>query len=273
MNCESKIATLGPAGTFSHEASLKRDKQAEIVFENTVWDVFESVSNNKVDEGIVPIENSVSGTIGLTTDALMEFDLNIVGEIILQIKHNLVGHDGVKNIKTLYVHPATYEQCEKFIRKTLPGVKVIHTSSNAASAKIIAEKKGIENAAIVPKAAIEIYSLKPIKKDVQDNKFNVTRFLVVSKKQAKKTNKDRTSIAIYPQVDKPGLLYSLIGEFANRKINLTKIESRPSKGKLGDYIFFIDLQGSKEDEKIKQAFKKIEKDFFIKVLGSYPREY
>lgn len=268
-----KIATLGPEGTFSHEAVLKRDRKAEIIFKETVWDIFESVNSNEVDEGIAPLENSVSGTVGLTSDALMEFDLNIIAEIILPIKHNLVGHDGVKDIKTLYVHPATYEQCEKFIRKNLPGVKIIHTSSNAASAEIIAQKKDETKAAIVPNEAIAIYKLKAIKKDIQDSKFNVTRFIVISKKEAKRTNRDRTSIAIYPQVDKPGLLYSLIGEFAKRSINLTKIESRPSKGKLGDYIFFIDMQGNKEDEKIKEAFGKIEEDFFLKVLGSYPREY
>ena len=284
-----KIATLGPKGTFSHEALLKRNKKAEIIFKNTVWDIFEAVDNNEVSEGIVPLENSVSGTIGLTLDALMEFDLNIIAEIILPIKHNLVGHDGVKDIKTLYVHPATYEQCEKFIRKTLPGVKVIQTSSNAASAEIIAQslnskssnsyeslirkKKDKSKAAIVPREAIEIYKLKAIKKDIQDNKFNVTRFAVISKKEAKKTSRDRTSIAIYPQTDKPGLLYNLLGEFAKRNINLTKIESRPSKGKLGDYIFFIDMRGSKEDQNIKEAFKIIEENFFLKVLGSYPKEY
>lgn len=268
-----RIATLGPKGTFSQEAVLKRDKKAEIIFKNTVWDIFESVNSNEVEEGIVPLENSVSGTIGLTLDALMEFDLNIIAEIILPIKHNLVGHDGVKDIKTLYVHPSTYEQCEKFIRKNLPDAKIIHTASNAASAEIIAEKKDSTKAAIVPKEAIGIYNLKVIKKDIQDNKFNVTRFAVISKKEAKKTGRDRTSIAIYPQVDKPGLLYSLLGEFAKRSINLTKIESRPSKGKLGDYIFFIDMQGSKEDETIKEAFKKIEETFFLKILGSYQREY
>jgi prephenate dehydratase len=268
-----KIATLGPKGTFSHEAVLKRNKSAVIVFKNTVWDIFESVEQDDVDEGVVPLENSVSGTIGLTLDALMEFDLNIVAEIILPIKHNLVGHDGVRDIKTLYVHPATYEQCEKFIRKTLPNVKIIQTSSNASSAEIIAQKQDKTKAAIVPREAIEIYKLKAIKKDVQDNKFNVTRFAVISKAHAKKTGRDRASIAIYPQVDKPGLLYHLLGEFAKRKINLTKIESRPSKGKLGDYIFFIDMQGSYEDQKIKEAFKVIEENFFLKILGSYPKEY
>ena len=267
------IATLGPKGTFSHEAVLKRDKNAELLFKNTVWDVFEAVAANEVDEGVVPIENSVSGTIGLTLDALMEFDLNIIAEIILPIKHNLVGYDGVKEIKTLYVHPSTYEQCEKFIRKTIPEAKIIQTSSNAASAEIIAEKKDQTKAAIVPLEAVEIYKLKVIKKNVQDNKFNITKFIVISKKEPQKTSSERTSIAIYPQADKPGLLYSLLGEFAKRGINLTKIESRPSKGKLGDYIFFIDLQGNKEDAKIKEAFAKIEEDFFLKVLGSYHREY
>lgn len=268
-----KIATLGPKGTFSHEATLKRNNKSEIIFKNTVWDIFESISKDEVDEGIAPLENSVSGTIGLTLDALMEFDLNIIAEIILPIKHNLVGHNGVKEIKTLYVHPSTYEQCEKFIRKTLPNVKIIQTSSNAASAEIIHKQQDKTKAAIVPKKAIEIYNLKAIKKDIQDNKFNITKFVVISKKEPKKTNNDRTSIAIYPQVDKPGLLYSLLGEFAKRNINLTKIESRPSKGKLGDYIFFIDLQGNKQDPKIKEAFTAIEENFFLKILGSYPMEY
>jgi prephenate dehydratase len=268
-----KIATLGPAGTFSHEATIKRDNRSEIIFKNTVWDVFESVSKGKVDEGVVPIENSVSGTIGLTADALMEFDLNIVAEITLQIKHNLVGPNGINKIKTLYIHPAAYEQCGKFIRKNIPDARIIQTSSNAASAKMISNQKDETKAAVVPKQAVDIYNLKIIKKDIQDNKFNITRFIAISKKENKKTSRDRTSIAIYPQVDKPGLLYSLLGEFAKRKINLTKIESRPSKGKLGDYIFFIDMQGNKEDEDIQQAFKSIEKDFFLKILGSYPREY
>jgi prephenate dehydratase len=268
-----KIATLGPEGTFSHEAVLKRHNKTDIVFKDTVWDVFEAVSKDEVDEGIVPIENSVSGTIGLTLDALMEFDLNIIGEIVLPINHNLVGYDGTKDIKTLYVHPSTYEQCEKFIRKNLNGVKIIQTSSNATSAKIISEKKDKTKAAIVPKEAIDIYGLKIIKKNIQDNKFNVTRFVVLSKQDTKKTTRDRTSIAIYPQIDKPGLLYGLLGVFSKSNINLTKIESRPSKGKLGDYIFYIDLQGHKEDKIVKEAFKEIENSFFLKILGSYPREY
>ncbi len=266
-----KTATLGPEGTFSHEAALQRSKNIE--FKNTIWDVFEAVDKDEVEEGIVPVENSVSGSLGLTLDALMEFDLKITGEIILPVRHFLVGHDGMKDIKTLYVHPATYEQCEKFIRKNLPQVDIIRTNSNAASAKIIMEKNDKAAAAIVPNKSIGLYKLKVIRKQIQDNKFNVTRFFAIGKQIPKATGRDRTSIAIYPQTDKPGLLYSLLGEFASRNINLTKIESRPSKGKLGDYIFYIDLQGHKEQKSIKDAFKEIEKNFFLKILGSYPKEY
>ncbi len=268
-----KVVTLGPKGTFSHEAVLKRYKDADIQFENTIWDIFEAVSNGDSKEGVVPIENSISGTVGLTLDALMEFDLNIIGEITLPVRHNLVGPNGISSITTLYVHPVTYEQCEKFIRKTLPGVKVVQTSSNAASAVKISRQEDKSKAAIVPSKAIDIYDLNVIKKNIQDNKFNVTKFIVIGNSECNDTRNDRTSILIYPQVDKPGLLYDLLGVFAKRKINLSKIESRPSKGKLGDYIFYIDLQGHKDDDNIKKAFKEIEKHFFLKVLGSYPREY
>lgn len=268
-----KIAALGPEGTFSHEASLKYNKNADITFKKTVWDVFEAVDNDEVEEGIVPIENSVSGSVGLTLDAIMEFDLQISGEEILPIKHNLAGFGNAGDIKSIYVHPQSYAQCEKFLRDNFPDVDIIETASNGKSAKLISQKKDKNKAAIIPKIASEEYNLKIIKKDIQDNKFNITRFVVISKKESEKTGYDRTSIAIYPQVDKPGLLYGVLGEFAKRKINLTKIESRPSKGKLGDYIFFIDLQGHKDEEKIKEAFKAIEKSFFVKVLGSYPRKY
>jgi len=134
-------------------------------------------------------------------------------------------------------------------------------------------KQDKSKSAITSEIASKLYGLRIIKSNIQDNKFNVTRFIVVAKESTKKTARDRTSIAIYPQVDRPGLLYELLGEFAKRKINLTKIESRPSKGKLGDYVFFIDLQGHKDEKKIKDAFHMIEKSSFLKVLGSYPRKY
>lgn len=272
-----KIATLGPEGTFSHEAVLRYNKSAKIMFEKTVWDVFETVDSNNAEIGVVPIENSVSGTVGLTLDALMEFNLNIITEEVLPVRHNLAVFGKVDKIKEIYVNPQTYEQCELFIRKNFPKAEIIETSSNGQSAKLLKEErhspKTKSRAAIVPEIAAKIYGLRMIKKDIQDNKFNVTRFIAISKKSAKRTGYDRTSIAIYPQVDRPGLLYELLGEFAKRDINLTKIESRPSKGKLGDYIFYIDLQGHKTEKLIKEAFSAIERNFFLKILGSYARRY
>ena len=125
----------------------------------------------------------------------------------------------------------------------------------------------------MPKIAAGIYKLKILKKDVQDSRFNITRFLVISNEDAKKTGYDRTSIAIYPQTDRPGLLYEMLGEFAKRNINLTKIESRPSKGKLGDYIFYIDFQGHRVEKNVAEVLRKLENSFFLSVLGSYPRKY
>jgi prephenate dehydratase len=268
-----KIATLGPEGTFSHEAVLRYNKNAEIIFKDTIWDVFDAVKKKEVDKGIVPVENSVSGSVGLTLDALMDFNIEICKEIILPVRHNLVGNSKISDIKYLYTHPQTFAQCERFIREKLPGVEIKPTASNARSAEELSKNKGKEYGAIVSNLAMKKYKLKYVSKDIQNNRFNVTRFVVLNSVSTGSTSSDRTSIAIYPHMDKPGLLYSLVGEFAKRNINLTKIESRPSKGRLGDYIFFIDMQGHKEDKEIKNAFKAIEKNFFLKILGSYPREY
>jgi prephenate dehydratase len=268
-----RIATLGPEGTFSHEAAMKHDKNASILFADTIRDVFEAVAKNKADLGVVPIENSIAGTIGQTLDLLMEFRLKISAEEILPISHNLAGFGRVSDIKILYLHPQAYEQCELFIKKNLPKVEIIHTSSNGKSAEIVAKAKDKSKASIIPKTAACIYKLKVLKRGVQDSRFNVTRFLVIGNIDSKKTGYDRTSIAIYPQIDRPGLLYDMLGEFAKRKINLTKIESRPSKGKLGDYIFYIDFQGHKAEKHVAEILRKLETSFFLTVLGSYPRKY
>lgn len=268
-----KIATLGPEGTFSHEAVLKHDKKATIMFADTIRDVFEAVAEDKANLAIVPIENSIAGTVGQTLDYLMGFRLKIKAEEILPISHNLAGFGKLGDIKILYLHPQTYEQCELFIKKNMPKAEIIQTSSNGKSAEIIAKSKNKTKASIIPKIAINIYKLRILKKDVQDNRFNITRFFVIGKEDNKKTDSDRTSIAIYPQIDRPGLLYNILGQFAKRKINLTKIESRPSKGKLGDYIFYIDFEGHKSEKNVAEALKKIEETAFLTVLGSYPRKY
>lgn len=268
-----RIAALGPEGTFSHEAVLKYNKKAKILFKGTIRGVFEAISKNKADLGIVPIENSIAGTVGQTLDCLVDFGLKIKAEEILPIIHNLVGFGRISQINTLYLHPQTYEQCELFIKKNLQKAEIVQTSSNGKSAEIVARAKEETKASIIPKIAVEIYKLKILKKDVQDNRFNVTRFFVVSKSDSKETGYDKTSIAVYPQIDRPGLLYDMLGQFAKRRINLTKIESRPSKGKLGDYIFYIDFEGHKTEKHIAEALKKLEESAFITMLGSYQRRY
>ncbi len=268
-----KIATLGPKGTFSHQAAQLVKKDAKIIFCKTIHDVLEKVQGKEAKWGVVPIENSVAGTMGLTLDALMEFDLSICKEKIVPIRHNLVVCKNYSKIEKIYIHPQTYAQCEHYLKNNYPNCEFIETSSNGKSAELLASSCGSYEAAVVPELAAKIYKLKISQKDIQDNKFNVTRFIVLAENGVRKTGYDRTSIALYPQIDRPGLLYDLLGEFACRKINLTKIESRPSKGKLGDYIFFIDFQGHIEDTKVKKALKALEKVAFLRILGSYPRKY
>ena len=268
-----KIATLGPKGTFSHEAVLKYDKKAKILFADTIRGVFELVREGSAQLGLVPAENSIAGSVGQTLDCLMEFDFGITGEMILPIGHNLVGFGDISDVKTLYAHPQTYEQCEIFIRKNFPKAEIIQTSSNGKSAEMLAKSKGLSNAGIISKIAAGIYKLKILKRDVQDNKFNATRFFFVGKAKTEKTGKDRTSIAVKPDYDKPGLLYSMLGEFAKRNINLTKIESRPSKGKLGEYMFYIDFEGHESENAVSEALKNISGLASVKLLGSYRRGY
>lgn len=274
-----KIIALGPKGTFSHMAALEYNPKATIIFEKTIYDVMAKVKNESNEKntplGIVPLENSISGTIGEALDCLMEFDLKIIAEEIIPIRYYLVGKiKKPKEIKRIYSHPQAFSQCEKFILKNYSYAEIIETSSNGASAQLLAKSQSFSSAAIVPPLALEIYPLIILKENIQDNPFNVTRFVVVAKKnQNQPTSYDRTSLAIYPQIDRPGLLYEILGEFAQRKINLSKIESRPAKGKLGDYIFFIDFEGHMKEKKAKEVLSSLEKSVFVKVFGSYPRKY
>jgi prephenate dehydratase len=271
------ISTLGPNGTFSHEATLefikKHKLKSDIVFENTIWEVFDTVKKNKAEFGIVPLENSVGGTVRLALDALFEYKLNIYEELILPIKHNLVANSSIEQIRTLYLHPQTHGQCEKYIRMHMPHVEIIHTSSNGKSAELVSQLNDKTSGTIISLIAAKIYKLKIIDKNVQDNVFNVTRFIIISKKESKRTGSDRTSVAVYPQKDRPGLLHEILGLFAKRKINLSKIESIPSKGKLGDYVFFIEFEGNKADKVVKALFKEIKEKDLLTIFGSYKRKY
>ena len=268
-----KLATLGPRGTFSHEAALSLDPNAEILFQRTIHDVFEQTAAGIAETGLVPLENSVSGSVGETLDALTGTELTIEREIIHPIVQNLAVTKKTSTVKTILAHPQSYSQCEGFLHKYYPEVEIIPTSSNGKSAEMLQDSEREDLGAILPDLAIERYELEKLRSAIQDNRYNVTRFVLISNSTTQATGYDRTSLAIYPQIDHPGLLHEMLGILSSRGINLSKIESRPSKGKLGDYIFFIDIQGHLQDPPVSEALEDLRKKAFLKVLGSYPRQY
>ena len=275
-----KISTLGPRGTFSQEAVLKYDANAEIVFQRTIYNCFESVIDGEVDLSIVPFENSVAGGLGETYDCLLRFRSFIVDEILVSISHHLVGNRemNLKDIRKIYTHPQSYAQCENYIRLNLEGPEIINTSSNAASAQQV-KTDNSQAAAIVPGIAIPLYELTTLDTEIHDNKHNTTRFIVLADDYAgyelpfDKHERYRTSIIARPADDKPGILHSLTVSLAAWDVNMSKIVSRPAKGKLGDYVFYIDFHGHRKHAKVKKALADIKQHFGLKVLGSYLRLY
>ncbi|OGF98203.1 MAG: hypothetical protein A3F83_10140 [Candidatus Glassbacteria bacterium RIFCSPLOWO2_12_FULL_58_11] len=268
-----KLDVLGPQGTFSHEAALALDPKAEIIFQRTIRDIFDHTASGGSDRGLVPLENSVSGTIGDTLDNLTESELQIEREIIHPVIHHLAAISGGKKVTAILCHPQSYAQCEKFIRTRYPEAEIIQTGSNGKSAERLREEGREDWAAVVPELAIKLYKLKVLHSQIQDNRYNVTRFGLISLQPTSSSGYDRTSLALYPQIDYPGLLHEILGHFSGRGVNLSKIESRPSKGRLGDYIFFVDVQGHQFDERVAEAIESLKKIAFVKVLGSYPRQY
>jgi prephenate dehydratase len=276
------IGYLGPEGTFSEEASAvyqKKVGKAKFIPYSTFHDILIDTDKGKVSEAIVPIENSVEGTIGIVTDTLVnEVDLLIKQEIVIPIHDYLMAKDKVKlsNITEVISHPQPIDQCKHYLRKNLPKAKIRFAFSTSDAARQVAEAgtvKGLEvPAAIAPKASAVLYGLTIIASNINDYPDNSTRFIVLGKKDHEKTGKDKTSIVFSIKKDKPGGLHYVLGEFAKRNINLTKIESRPTKRTLGDYFFFIDIQGHRADKKVSEALSEVKKKAsFFKMLGSYPK--
>ncbi len=237
----------------------------------SIHDIFDAVKNRKAEEGVVPLENLLDGSIGETLDALYHSKLKIKEEIVISVKHFLacLPETRKKDISVVMSHQKAIAQCSNFLRKNKFEAK--ETLSTAGAMKIIAEQKLKDAAAIGTEIAAKRYGLKIIARNIEDNKNNVTRFVVISKEYSKRGNK--TSIALHPYVDRPGLLHDILESFAKRKINLTKIESRPTKLKLGEYIFYIDFEGNKKEKKIKEIFREINRFVRIKSFGSYVKRY
>lgn len=269
-----KLAALGPAGTFSHEAALKYDGKAEMIFVNSIWDVFELVEQKKADSGIVPVENSIEGGVGITLDALIETEEKIKQEIIIPIRHCLCGLGKIGEIREVYSHTQALGQCRNFLHslnKETP-VKTFQSSSTAAAAEEIAKLKDRKKACLCSRLAAKTYGLDVIREDVHDEKNNATRFFAINHSDAEPSGNDKTSFAVFPQSDMPGLLYEILEIFSKRKINLTRIESRPSRRLLGEYVFFMDIEGHRKDRLINEALQELKRSIRkVKIFGSYPK--
>ncbi len=266
-----RIVYLGPEATFTHLAALKTfGEEIELIPLKSINTIFTEVEKKKADYGVVPVENSTEGVITHTLDMFVDSDLKIYAEVILEIAHHLMGRGSIKGVKKVYSHPQAFAQCQGWLEENLPGTRLIETESTAQAACAAAKETG--SAAIASEIAASLYKLKILASRIEDNPNNYTRFFVIGREYTEKSGEDKTSI-IFSIKDKIGALYDMLSPFEKYKINLTKIESRPTKKKPWEYIFFVDFIGHKDEERVKKALLELEKKcLFLKILGSYPLE-
>ncbi|GAB4389838.1 MAG: prephenate dehydratase [Thermodesulfovibrionales bacterium] len=266
-----KVACLGPLATFSHLAALRHfGSSASFLPCESIRGVFEAVDTGRAEYGVVPIENSTEGVVNYTLDMFMDYDLKISSEAMLEISLNLLSKSGDRSkIKKIYSLPQPAAQCRGWLESNMPHVPVLDASSTANAAETASQEE--DAAAIASELAAKIYDLHFVERHIEDKRHNVTRFLVIAKGFPPKSGNDKTSI-MFSVKDKPGALYDILQPFKKAKINLTKIESRPSKRKAWEYIFFVDMEGHMEDRRLKKAIEAVKEEcLFLKVLGSYPR--
>ena len=264
-----QVAYLGPEATFTHQAAIRRfGSSLRYSSQKTIADVFTEVVKHRAEYGVVPVENSTEGVVTHTLDMFVDSDLRIVAQIVLPVQHCLLSNGTRSQIKKLFAHPQALGQCRVWLQNNLPRVEILETSSNARSAELALKEPS--SAAIAGILAAEKYHLDVLEYDIQDNAYNATRFLVLGRQYTPPTGNDRTSILI-SVIDKVGALHNTLAAFRRYRINMTKIESRPSKRKAWEYYFFIDLDGHVQDRKIGNALKLLtEHCNLVKVLGSYP---
>lgn len=263
------IAYLGPEATFTHQAAIKRfGASLRYSPQRTIGEVFSEVSKHRADYGVVPVENSTEGVVTHTLDMFIDSDLKIVAQVVLRISHCLVGKCSKEQVRKLYVHPQTLAQCRGWIHRNLPHAEVVETSSNARSAELAAKEKWA--GAICGELAATQYGVPILEKDLQDNAANATRFLVLGRQCGTPSGQDRTSL-MFSIRDEVGALHKALAPFRRFRINMTKIESRPSKRKAWEYFFFVDCDGHSDEPKVAKAIEQLAQHCsYLKVLGSYP---
>ena len=274
------VAYFGPEATFTHEALLTQPDLvgADLRPLGAITDVLEAVARGEADLGFVPIENAIEGTVSATIDGLIhDVELHIQREVVMDIHLHLMARPGLalEDVRTVSSYPHALAQCQTYLAKALPGVDQRAANSTADAARALGESAGTDaraEAAIAPRIAAERYGLTIIAEDVEDHPENQTRFVLVARTRVPKpTGHDKTSIVCFQRADHPGSLHGILGQFAARNINLTKLESRPTKQGLGDYCFVIDLSGHLGDEVVADCLRDLHAGLAgVKFLGSYP---
>jgi prephenate dehydratase len=263
------VSFQGERGAYSEAAALSFFGNKIETFPLLTFDeVLKNTENDQTDYSILPVENSLEGSVGESYDLLYSTNLKAIGEIYHRVIHCLIGLGSLDNIDTVYSHPQALGQCRKFIQKH--GFKTVPTYDTAGSVKIIKDLNKNNIASISSKRSSEIYQVPIIKEGIEDYPKNYTRFLILSKNNAQETKKDKTSI-IFSIKHEPGALYHIIEKIHEFKINLTKIESRPKKSTAWEYNFYVDFEGHEKNSKVKEMLEKIKANTtFFKILGSYP---
>ena len=264
-----KVAFQGEHGAYSETAATKFFPDSKLIPMRLFQDIFEALRSDSIDCAVVPIENSIEGSVNEIYDLLLDADKKITGEIFLKVNHCLIAVPNSTTITKVLSHPQALAQCRNYIKKN--NLDPIPTYDTAGSVRLIKEKKILDTAAIASKNAAEFYNMKILDHNIEDRENNFTRFLVLSDNQTAPSKADRTSM-IFGLQHTPGSLYSVMQEFDRNKINLTKIESRPTKEKPWEYNFYVDFEGHIEEDNVKKAVNNIEKKCtFVKILGSYQR--
>jgi len=265
------ISYLGPEATFTHVAAMDLfGHSAEFVPQNSIRDVFMEVAKGKCDYGVAPVENSIEGAINHTLDLFFESDLRICAEKYLNISHALLSRSSsINDIEVIYSHPQAFAQCRGWIRKNLPNATLTECNSTAHAAQ--KAFKGKNAAAIANSEAAHIYGLQILESGIEDHSHNITRFLLIGRDESRPTGCDKTSI-MFAISHVPGALYKILQPIADAGINMSKLESRPTKHENWSYFFFVDFDGHIEDNHIRQTIEQMKPYCkYLKWLGSYPR--
>jgi chorismate mutase / prephenate dehydratase len=264
------VASLGPKGTFSEEAAVKHfGGQASLMLFTSIDELFRSVESGNIGYGVVPVENSTEGAVGRTLDLLLSTPLKICGEVLLPVHQNLLskGND-ISAVKSIFSHAQSLAQCNRWLAQNCPGAERIPVASNAEAARMA--QKDAQSAAIAGRSAADHYGLSVLASNIEDEPNNTTRFVVISRHDGAPSGRDKTSLVMSTR-NVPGAIHELLTPLAKNGVSMTRLESRPSRTGLWEYVFFVDMEGHQSDENVARALKTMrELAAFLKILGSYP---